>query len=323
LQVFIRQMPSLAPIVVFAYNRPAHLRRLLESLAANELAAQSQLTVVVDGPKPGATPADLERQAQVRAVVAEQPWCGQVHLVQRPQNWGLARSLVGGITDLLAQHLSVIVLEDDLWVAPGFLAYQNQALARYAHDARVMHVSGFMYPVPGRWPETFFYRKISCWGWGTWRRAWQHFNPDAADLLRQLQARPRLLNRFNLYGAYDFARVLRLNAQGELHTWAIKWQASVYLQQGLSLSPRRSLVRNLGFDGSGEHCDADDGGHARYPVTERVAVGQSPVRPLLAAERAVGRFYIAKEGGGRRLMAKKWLRFALGCLGIRAGGWLG
>jgi hypothetical protein len=183
-----------------------------------------------------------------------------------------------------------------------------------------MHVSGFMYPVVGPWPDTFFYRKISCWGWGTWRRAWQHFNPDAADLLRQLEAQPRLLNRFNLYGAYDFARVLRLNAQGQLRTWAIKWQASVYLQQGLSLSPRRSLVRNLGFDGSGEHCNADDGGHAHYPVAEQITVQPVPVRPLARVERAVGGFYIRKEGGGWRVMGKKWLRFGLGCLGIQTSG---
>ena len=41
----------LAPIVVFAYNRPNHLFRCIESLLANPESSESSLHIFVDGPK--------------------------------------------------------------------------------------------------------------------------------------------------------------------------------------------------------------------------------------------------------------------------------
>jgi hypothetical protein len=284
-------MPSLAPIVLFAYTRPLHTRRLLESLAANELAASSELWVFVDAPKPTATPEDLANHQAVLALVRERAWCGQVHVRQRPTNFGLARSITEGVGEIVGAHGRAIVLEDDLFVAPGFLRYMNEALALYADDEQVMHVSGFMYPIDLRLPDTFFYTKISCWGWATWQRAWRHFNPDAGQLYAELERRG-LLAQFDLDGAYNFSEHLRANALGTWTTWAVKWQASVFLRQGLCLSPNRTLVRNLGFDGTGEHCHLDNDEHAQQLMANAVTVSRVPLVENAKVKAAVSRYYL-------------------------------
>ena len=50
-----------APIVVFSYNRPDHLRKTLESLAQNDLASDSDLFIFCDGAKPNATEEQTRR----------------------------------------------------------------------------------------------------------------------------------------------------------------------------------------------------------------------------------------------------------------------
>ncbi len=54
---------TIAPIVLFAYNRPWHLQQTVESLAKNYLAGQSELFVFSDGPK---TESDVPKVTEVK-----------------------------------------------------------------------------------------------------------------------------------------------------------------------------------------------------------------------------------------------------------------
>jgi len=98
--------------------------------------------------------------------------------------------------------------------------------------------------------QTFFYRSTSCWGWATWQRAWQTINTDTVFLLSELHSK-NLLNEFDLDGTYQFSKQLELNISGKIKTWAVKWYASVFLQNGLCLHPKTSLVQNIGTDSTG------------------------------------------------------------------------
>jgi GT2 family glycosyltransferase len=142
----------LAPIALFTYNRPAHTRRTLETLAANPLARDSQLVAFSDGPRTG----DEGKVAEVRAVLRERAWCGEVRIAESPVNRGLAASIISGVTELLREHDRLIVLEDDLALSPGFLAYMNAGLERYAGDERVMSVAGYLPPLKGELPPAVF-----------------------------------------------------------------------------------------------------------------------------------------------------------------------
>ncbi len=241
-------MTAPAPIAVFLYNRPDHARGLLECLARDPLIADTSVTIYCDGAKN-----DEHRKpvGETRDVAREMAPEG-ARIVEREENLGLARSIISGVTEQCAAHGRVIVLEDDLRPSPAALTYFNSALDRYADEDRVMHISGYIYPVGVELPEMFFYREASCWGWATWARAWEKFEPDARKLLKSVRQSGRV-REFDIDGTYDYERMLYLQWRGKVDSWAIRWYASVFLNGGLCLHPGQSLIANHGFDGSGVH----------------------------------------------------------------------
>ncbi|MEQ8384399.1 MAG: hypothetical protein RH949_18770 [Coleofasciculus sp. A1-SPW-01] len=240
-----------SPIALFVYKRPEHTLKLLESLAKNEGANESELFIFCDGSK---SLADRLVVSKVREIVKSRQWCWQVHITEREENLGLAQSIISGVTEICAHYGRVIALEDDLVLSPYFLRYMNDALDRYEHELKVMHISGYMFPVKTKLPETFFMRNPSCWGWATWQRAWQYFEEDSELLIKKIKCN-KLDKKFSLANSYPFFEMLEQQSVGKINSWAIRWYASIFLVKGLCLYPRYSLVKNTGHDGTGIHCD--------------------------------------------------------------------
>ena len=243
-----------APIALFAYNRPTHLARTLEALRDNPLAHESRLHIYSDGPR---TSRDEQAVAQVRHVIRKTDGFAEVTIHEQTANMGLARSIIAGVTELSELYGSVIVLEDDLVVAPGFLTFMNQALVHYEHASRVMAISGYLFPVehPEHLASTFFFSAPASWGWGTWHRAWKQFQHDSTQLLTGLRAKSDQ-DRFDIDGAYPYFTQLKLHAAGKLDVWGVRWYATMFAAKGLCLYPSQSLVQNIGMDGSGMHCNS-------------------------------------------------------------------
>lgn len=282
---------TLAPVALFVFNRPVHTRRTLEALRQNELSGQTHLYIFCDGCRRGQN--DEELVTEVRTVVASEKWCGSVTITAVDDNRGLARSIRDGIDVVLSEHDRVIVLEDDIETSSGFLAFMNDALELYALDERVMNVSGYLPETSyqSRLPETFFVKLMACWGWATWKRAWRLASWDAGELLRDLARRTGGLDEFDMDGTYPYSDQLRLNRDGTLRTWAVFWAASCFLRDGLSLFPGRSLVRNIGLDGSGENCHSGQDEHEDYRLAVRVNVERIPVEESRAGRRYYKAFY--------------------------------
>lgn len=247
-------MKSLAPIILFVYNRLDHTRQTVEALKNNILASQSELIIFSDA----APTAEVEvRVREVRTFVRQVSGFKKVSVVERERNFGLAANIINGVTQLVNIHGKVIVVEDDIVTSPFFLSYMNDALEFYKDAPRVMHVSGYMYPINTEGLEdVFFLRSTSCWGWGTWSRAWKNFEKKPVSLLSKFNR--KMIREFNLDGAYNYWKQLELNLEGKIDTWAIFWYASVFLNDGLSLHPKCSFVTNIGHEGSGVHRDDTD-----------------------------------------------------------------
>ena len=269
---------SLAPIVLLVYARPEHTRRTLESLAANPLAAESELFIFADGPKADASPTQRENIRAVRRLIQERSWCGQVHIEASDTNRGLANSVIRAVNWLIASHGRVIVLEDDLLLGKHYLDFMNQALDLYADEEQVFSVSGYASWTPKPMPDSYFLPILSSWGWGTWKRAWQHFEPDAGELLHQIEASERL-DAFD-FGGQNNHEMLRLQAAGKLDSWAIRFYASLFLRKGLVLFPGKSLVQNIGYDASGTHCqeEEEENIYTRVTYYDHQPIQKIPVR---------------------------------------------
>ncbi len=253
---------NLAPIVLFVYNRPQHTLRTLEALALNHLAKESILYIFADGPKDSANVEILANLAKTREIIKSKEWCKKTIIVEAEINKGLARSIIDGVSKIVNEYGKIIVLEDDLVVSPYFLRYMNDALNTYSEDTSVACISGYVYPTRKKMPETFFIKGSDCWGWSTWKRAWDIFESDSTKLMKELQSRS-LTSKFDFDNTYPYTLMLQEHITGINNSWAIRWYASTFLKNKYCLHPGTSLVQNIGIDGSGTH----SGDSGKWDVT--------------------------------------------------------
>jgi hypothetical protein len=300
-----------APIALFVYNRPWHTRQTVEALQKNELAEDSDLFIFSDAPKKPEAAAAVQ---EVRDYISHISGFKSIKIIEREENMGLANSIINGVTKVCGEYDRVIVLEDDLVTTPYFLRFMNDALDLYEHEESIISIHGYMYPVMENLPETFFLRGADCWGWATWKRGWGLFEPDGGKLLASLKSQ-HLEREFNFGGSYDYLGMLDSQVKGENDSWAIRWYASAFLKNKLTLYPGRSLVLNIGNDNSGTHCGATEIFSGDI-IARPVAVGGIPIVARLEARSAVAKYFATdKDSLLRQAMqrignfGKRWLRW--------------
>jgi len=277
---------SFSPIALFAYRRPAHLRQTLQALRTNPEASQTELFIFCDAARDASVIGDVDA---VRKMVQGDLGFAVAHIVFRDSNYGLARNITEGVSEVLRLRETVIVIEDDIFVSPFFLRFMNEALCSYRGSPRVGSISGYCYPVSDPMPETYFIRGADCWGWATWRDRWNEYNPDGPALLGELKAR-NLCHAFDFDGAMGFVQMLEDQIAGRNNSWAVRWHASCFLRDYLILYPGRALAQNTGQDGSGTHSlvQSDTLNVTLSPTP--VAVGGIVVEENAVARQAVCRF---------------------------------
>jgi hypothetical protein len=292
-------MTNLAPIIVFCYNRPDHLRRTLDALAKNDLASQSDLYIYCDGARETASIEQIERIKENRKVAHEADGFKTITITEREKNVGLKANIVGAVTEIVNKCGRVITLEDDIVTSTGFLRYMNDALELYKDDEQVMHISGYMWPHRYRLPETFFYPvPYPGGGWATWARAWQHYSDDAEALYQSWKDR---WDEFNLFGGDYLQKQLIANYKGEMNTWFIKWHAVMLMRGALTLYPGQSLTNNIGFDDQATNCFAT----TKFDVVpvDYVPVTRQAVKENKRAAREIYAFYQGRWYNRRRRKA--------------------
>ena len=287
---------SLAPIVVFAYNRPDHLRRTLEALAKNELAKDSVLYIYCDGAKDDATEEQRRLVEQNREVARATIGFKGLYVVERERNVGLKDNIVSAVTEIVNKYGRIITLEDDVITSVGYLRFMNEALELYKNEERVMHVSGYMWPHRWPLPKTFFYElPYPGGGWATWERAWRYYDDDATKLYFYWKDQ---WDKFNKLGADYLQKQLVANHEGRLNTWFIKWHAILLQQNGLTLYPGKSLTNNIGFDESATNCYKTSKFDVK--IIRQVKVRRIPIQENWFAAHEIFAFYQGRWYNRRR-----------------------
>lgn len=317
---------ELAPIVVFAYNRPDHLRRTLDALSKNEQAKESVLYVYCDGPKTLALsdeviPDNIQRSAQryfsgtledyhvychsikeCIELAQSQTWPKELHVISREKNWGLAKSIVSAVAEIVNHYGRVITLEDDIVTSKGFLRYMNDALEMYKDDDKVMHISAYMYPHKCHLQETFFYPvPYPGGGWATWARAWDYYDDNTEAVYNRWRDR---WNEFDVLGGDYLSKQMKDNYNGIIRTWFVKWHAALLDRHALTLYPHQSLTNNIGFDNLATNCNPT----AKFDVeslADKVTVERIPLTVNKKAARIIYDFYQGHWYNRRRRNALK------------------
>ena len=244
---------TLAPIVLFVYNRPWHTQQTIEALQNNTLANESELFIYSDAPKDEQS---IDKVADVRNYIQTITGFKKITIIEREKNWGLANSIIDGVTTIVNQYGKIIVLEDDLVTSPYFLTFMNEALVMYKDENNIACIHGYIYPID-QLPETFFIRGADCWGWATWQDKWAIFEADGQKLLNELKRR-KLQNEADFNNTADYTQMLKDQIAGKNNSWAIRWYISAFVKEMLCLYPGKSYVQNIGTDDSGTHCCVTD-----------------------------------------------------------------
>ena len=244
---------SPAPIILFVYNRLDHTQQVVTALQNNLLSKESELHIYSDAP---ATDMATAKVKALRAYLTGITGFKKVHIYLRETNMGVDENILSGVTEVINLYGKAIVLEDDILTSPWFLKYMNDALDFYKDSDQVASIHGYTYPIKGL-KEVFFLKGADCWGWATWKRAWDLFEPDGKKLLDQLSS-SGLQKEFDFEGTYPYFKALEDQATGKTTCWDIRWYASAFLLNKLTLYPGTSLVDNIGHDGSGVHCGEND-----------------------------------------------------------------
>jgi len=247
---------KLAPIVLFCYNRLDHLKKTIISLKKNKLSKSSELIIYSDGPK---NKNDEFKITNLRKYLKKIKGFKKIEIKEQITNKGLAQNVINGLDQIFLKYSSAIILEDDLLLSKNFLEYMNEALEIYRDKKKIISIHGYSYPIKFSIddPNYFFLRGADCWGWGAWSRSWKLFNQNGEYLKKKLLEK-KLVKKFNFNNSFNYMKMLDDQIKGKNNSWAIRWYASAFLKNKLTLYPKNTLVKYIGLDGSGTHGSSID-----------------------------------------------------------------
>ncbi|WP_316841250.1 glycosyltransferase family 2 protein [Pedobacter gandavensis] len=278
-------MNTKAPIVLFVYNRLSHTQQVIAALKENSLSKESDLYIYADAPRNDDA---LEKVTALRNYLPGITGFKNVHICYRESNLGVDDNIIQGVTEVINLRGKAIVVEDDLVTSPWFLKFMNDALDYYEHKEEVISIHGYVYPVQQKMKEVFFLKGADCWGWATWKRGWDLFEPDGTKLMDKMLTQGRQ-KEFDFDHTYPYFKALEEQALGKTKVWDIRWYASAFLADKLTLYPGQSLVKNIGHDASGTHCGTND--HFDVELTSSPLSVETEMVPDVIAYRAFAGFF--------------------------------
>lgn len=245
---------SCASILLLVWNRPDYVKILLDRI---RLIRPTSLYVASDGPR-SENSSDLHLINESRSLVNDLiTWPCKVHLRYQSSNLGCRLHVSSAITWFFDHNEYGIILEDDCIPHPDFFPFATQLLKMYAGDTRIWSISADNRQPTARcydYTDSYYFSRFHhCWAWATWRRAWSHYslnNDKFVGISGPIALRPFLSFIQSIYWYDVWSSVFKYNS---VDTWDYQWTFTCFLNNGMSIVPRRCLVVNIGFCASATH----------------------------------------------------------------------
>jgi len=247
---------SLPPVAYIVFNRPQHTQKTFAVLRELQVPV---LFLIADGPR-SEHPDDQQRCARVREIVEQVDWPCEVHSNYADFNLGLKNRVSSGL-DWVFEHVDrAIVLEDDCVAHPDFFSFCDQLLERYADDERVSVITGNNFQDgQHRGTGSYYFSKYNhCWGWATWRRAWDCYEGDLEFWPSWKQSDAWKTIAPNVIERHYWEDIFEKTLAGQYDSWAYPWTASIWHCGGLTATPNVNLVSNIGFGRDSTHTSSSN-----------------------------------------------------------------
>jgi hypothetical protein len=250
------------PIVLIIFRRPDTTKKVFEAIRQ---AKPSQLLVIADAPRPN-NPEEAEKCAAAKEIINQVDWDCEVLKNYAEVNLGCAKRVTSGLNWVFEQVSEAIIVEDDCLPHPSFFRYCEELLEYYRHDQRIMSIAGTNFQFGTKVTDYSYYHSgyHDCWGWATWRRAWQHYDFE-------MKLWPKLGNSFlseqlvTGKAAKYWSKYFHLTYEGNKDSWFYRWLFACWIQSGLAVVPTVNLISNIGFSRDGTHT-LEDSPFANLPT---------------------------------------------------------
>jgi hypothetical protein len=237
---------NLAPIGISTYSRINHLKRTVNALKNNKLAEKSVLYIFSDAPKEG----DEKKVGKVREYIKKIDGFKEVNIVERETNNRIFNNR-DGMKLMLNKYGKMIFMEEDIVTAPGFLIYMNKALNYYFENKKIFSIGGFSPVNHNINSDVYFSPRFMGWGFAIWQDRFSML--EELPLFNIIKQDKDLINKLKDMGD-DMLSMIIKEANSDIDALDIKACYLSAKNDMLNVLPSKTLVKNTGLDGSGEHC---------------------------------------------------------------------
>ena len=242
-------------VLLLFFNRADTFQQVFEAVKE---ARPSKLFLYQDGPR---GERDMAGIMACRDIVSDEhiDWECEVHRHYLAHNQGCDPS--GFLSHQWAFSLAdkVIVLEDDVVPSQSFFPFCKEMLDRYENDERISMIAGFNIDevTPDCCDSYFFTTAFSIWGWASWRRVAQRWDP-AYNFIRDPQAMQKLERVAKERRLRkDMLQMFRDHSQsGKAYFETIYW-SDMLLHDSLAIMPCKNQINNVGLMADSTHFSAE------------------------------------------------------------------
>ena len=241
------------PILLITWKRPEKTKKVLEAIKKIK---PIKLYLACDG----ANDRDNSIQSKVlknRAILDEEVnWDCEVKKLYSDKNNGCKLGVSKAISWFFDNEKEGIILEDDCVPHNDFFHFCEDMLDKYRFDERIWCISAHNLQkgeVHGD-GSYYFSRYSHCWGWATWKRCWDFYDPNIKEwpYIKKNKTLKQILdnNKQIKYWERIFDGLFNHSFPD---TWDYQWTLSCFINSGLTIIPNINLIKNIGFDEDATH----------------------------------------------------------------------
>lgn len=249
------------PLLFLIFNREDVALEAMKSIREYK---PDKLYIAADGPRTSKV-GEKEKCDKVRQSVLDMiDWDCEVFTLFRQNNLGCAKAVSGALDWFFENEDFGIIIEDDIILSQDFYRFAAEMNKKYHDEEKVMCVNAIYLGKEKEFNTSYVFSTMgNCWGWATWRRAWQHMDLSMSlfprtSLKKHIKAFG-LLRGIMLYFYYWKHDYKLISSGGDISSWATRWSFNIFANDGLVITPTVNMVINSGFNGQeGTHYSSND-----------------------------------------------------------------
>ena len=254
------RLPNDIAIAVFAYNRPSHLRRVLISLEDYKI---KKINLFLDGPK---NLKDKILQKEIIFMIKYNKLLN-IKLIRLKKNVGLAKSIISGIDYLTKKKKNVIILEDDCIPRREFFLFILDIIKKQFYKKNTVPICGYQLPeienAKDRKIYPLFFKYFIPWGWFVTYKDWNEYRSSKSTAKKDFIKNDKL-----------FSQIKKIAEKKNKKIWSLKFIEYNLIRKRKIIFPNKSLIKNIGFDGSGVNSSITDKFNSFYTAIKRINVAK-------------------------------------------------